>query len=95
MQTTGTNEFQFEHGPNSILDTKPLTRKFLTELELDVKTKLAELGYETQEKIANLNADTQVLIANLNKQAARYAQDSAERAGIIDFIGTVIAMAIA
>jgi len=71
------------------------TKVELTELELDVKTKLAELGYETQEKIANLNAETQVLIANLNKQAARYAQDSAERAGIIDFIGTVIAMAIA
>ena len=71
------------------------TKVELAELELDVKAELAKLGYETQEKIANLNADTQILIANLNKQAARYAQDSAERAGVIGAIGTIIAAAVA
>jgi hypothetical protein len=60
-----------------------------------VKKELSIRGFETQESIANLNAETQILIANLNKQAARYAQDSTERAGIIKFIGTIIAMAIA
>ena len=71
------------------------TKVELAELELDVKAELAKLGYETQEKIANLQTDTQILIANLNKQAARYAQDSAERAGVIGAIGTIIAAAVA